>query len=190
MDYLFDSELPGSEGPDIHICIFPHLREFLTIDLREGRPRTLLLNTSEVFNGEFFANAEKAFSQAVREESESPFAHLINMPMRVEELIREVALTAILERLGIQPEGSELPLVVVFIISGGALAMHSERVIESLKSLLGQYSREPAIEEWEGLFSRLVTEENAVLQQLNRQELAEALRGDSPDYFTLWKNRN
>ena len=190
MEDLFSSELLGGERPSIHICIFPHLRDFLAIDLRGERPRLHLLGTSEIFDQDFFESAETGFSRVVREESEFPFAHLINLPLRLEEIIREVAMTSILERLGIQPNGDDLPMVVVYILSGGALAMHSEQVIDGLKKLLGEEFRGPSIGEWEGVLARLVVEENAALQRLNRQELTEALREDSPDYFTLWESRN
>ena len=54
MEELFNAQLPDGERPDIQLCIFPHLREFLVIDLRPQQPRVLLLNTADVFNGEFF----------------------------------------------------------------------------------------------------------------------------------------
>lgn len=190
MEELFDSALPDGKRPDIHLCIFPHLREFLVIDLRDGQPRLLLLNTSEVFDQHFFEDVEAEFSQAVREESEFPFAHLINLPLRMEETIREVALTSILERLGVQTDAEEVPSVVVFIISGEALAMQSERLVEGLRDLLGDGARESVMPEWEELLSRLVAAEHAALQQVNQQELTEALKGDSPDFFTLWEHRN
>jgi hypothetical protein len=43
---------------------------------------------------------------------------------------------------------------------------------------------------WEEVLARLVNEENQALQKINQQELTEALSTDSPDYFTLWENRN
>jgi len=190
MEHLFEPHLPNGERPDIQICIFPHLREFLAIDLREGLPRVQLLNTREVFKEDFFASAEAEFSHAVRGKCDFSFAHLINLPLRVEEMVRDVAMSAILERLGIHPHGDAIPSVVVVVLSGGALAMHSEQVIEGLKRLLGEYASGPALQEWEGCISRLVGEENAALEQLYRQELGEAIRGDSPDYFSLWENRN
>lgn len=190
MEELFNSPLPGGKRPDIHLCIFPHLKDFLAIDLRDERPRLLFLNTSEVFNQDFFENVEAEFSHMVREESDFPFAHLINLPLRMEEIIREVAMASILERLGVQPDDDEVPSVVVFIISGGALAMQSEQLLDGLKELLGESPGEPAIEEWEALFARLVAAEHAALQQVNQQELSEALTGDSPDFFTLWEQRN
>jgi hypothetical protein len=35
-----------------------------------------------------------------------------------------------------------------------------------------------------------VERESAITQKLNEQQMAEALKGDSPDYFTLWESRN
>jgi hypothetical protein len=191
MEELFKGHLPEGENPDLQLYIFPHLREFLTIDLREGQPQLLLLNTVDVFDEEFFRTVETEFSQAVREESQFPFAHLINLPLRLEEIIRGVAMTSILERLGIDPDDEEqVPSVVVFVISGGALTMHSEKLIENLCNFLKSFSDESAVAQWTDILSRLVSEENAAIQKVNQQELIEALRGDSPDYFTLWENRN
>jgi hypothetical protein len=191
MEELFKGHLPEGENPDLQLYIFPHLREFLTIDLREGQPQLLLLNTVDVFDEEFFRTVETEFSQTVREESQFPFAHLINLPLRLEEIIRGVAMTSILERLGIDPDDEEqAPSVVVFVISGGALTMHSEKLIESLRNFLKFFSDESAVAQWTDILSRLVSEENAAIQKVNQQEFIEALRGDSPDYFTLWENRN
>jgi hypothetical protein len=191
MEELFKGQLPEGESPDLQLYIFPHLQEFLTIDLREGQPQVLLLNTADVFDEEFFRSVEAEFSEAVREESQFPFAHLINLPLRLEEIIRGVAMTSILEWLGIDPDDEEqVPSVVVFVISGGALTMHSEKLIESLRNFLSSFSEESAVAQWTDVLSRLVSEENAAIQKINQQELIEALRGDSPDYFTLWENRN
>ena len=191
MEELFKGQLPEGENPDLQLYIFPHLQEFLTIDLRESQPQVLLLNTTDVFDEEFFKGVEAKFSQAVREESQFPFAHLINLPLRLEEIIRGVAMTSILEWLGIDPDDEEqVPSVVVFVISGGALTMHSEKLIESLRNFLMSFSEAPAVAQWTDVLSRLVSEENAAIQKINQQELIEALRGDSPDYFTLWENRN
>lgn len=191
MDDLFRPYLPEGENPDVQIYIFPHLQEFLTIDLRNGSPRVMLLNTDEVFGEGFFKTVEDEFSHTVREENDFPFAHLINLPLRLEEIIRGVAMNCILDHLGIDPEDEEqVPSIVVFVISGGALAMHSEKLIQSVKGFLGSFSEDPAMSSWEEVIARLVKQENEALQEINQQELTEALSGDSPDYFTLWENRN
>ena len=95
MKELFNTQLPGGERPDIQLCIFPHLKEFLIIDMREGDPSVRLLSTAEVFTGDFFSTVEDQFSRAIREETEFPFAQLINLPLKLEESVRETAMTFI-----------------------------------------------------------------------------------------------
>ena len=191
MEELFSTHLPDGERPDLQFCIFPHLREFLVIDQREYPPRVVLLNAADVFVEEFFRAVEAQFSESVREETDFPFAHLINLPLRVETAIRETAMSFILDRLGIGPEAEEdIPTVVVFIVSGGALEAHSERVLDGLRTLVRSHCGETAVTQWEKVLSRLVTEEASILQKQHLTQLTEALRGDSPDYFTLWEHRN
>ena len=191
MEELFKGQWPEGERPDIQLYIFPHLQEFITVDLRETVPKVSLLNTGELFNEEFFRCVEAEFSQAIREGTDFPFSHLMNLPMRLEEAIRGTAMNFILERLGMDPEDEEeLPSVLVFVISGGALSLHSEKLVESLQEFLGGYSDAAALAEWRAIIARLVEEESTVLKKLSQQDLAEAVPGDTPDYFTLWENRN
>ena len=191
MEELFKGQWPEGERPDIQLYIFPHLQEFITVDLRETVPQVSLLNTGELFNEEFFRCVETEFSQAIREGTDFPFSHLMNLPMRLEEAIRGMAMNFILERLGMDPEDEEeLPSVLVFVISGGALSLHSEKLVKSLQEFLGGHSDSAALSEWSAVITRLVEEESVVLKKLSQQDLAEAIPGDTPDYFTLWENRN
>ncbi len=186
-------QLPDGERPDLLLYIFPHLPEFLAVDLRDDLlPKVVLLHTDEVFQERFFNFLEREFAGAIRDSGGFPFAHLINLPLRLEEIIRGVAMSSIMDRLEVPPPESDddWPTVVVFIISGGALAMHSERLLNSLRELLRAEPGDPYLAEWEGVLSRLVAEENAELEKLSQQELTAAMRDDSPDYFTLWENRN
>ena len=191
MEELFQGQWPEGERPDIQLYIFPHLQEFITVDLRETVPQVSLLNTGDLFNEEFFHCLESEFSQAIREGTDFPFSHLMNLPMRLEESIRGKAMNFILERLGMDPEDEEeLPSVLVFVISGGALSLHSEKLVKSLQEFLGNHADATALSEWSAVITRLVEEESVVLKKLSQQDLAEAVPGDTPDYFTLWENRN
>ena len=191
MQDLFNTQLPGGERPDIQLCIFPHLKEFLVLDLRESNPQVLLLNSGEVFVEDFFATVEAEFSQMLRAENDHPFAHLIDLPMLVDELVRNIAMTAILNRLGIHiHHEDQIPTVIVFIVSGGALSSQSDLVLDGLRNLLKEHSGDETVARWEGTISRLVAEEGEVLQGQNQQELTAALGGEAPDYFTLWEHRN
>lgn len=189
----FYGPLPEGERPDLMLYIFPHLPEFLAVDLRAAlSPKVVLLHTDAVFQERFFHFLETEFAAVMRDDGGFPFAHLINLPLRLEEVTRSVAMSVIMEHLELPPPEREedWPTVVVLVVSGGALAMHSERLRHSLRELLQAAPGDPYLDEWEKVLSRLIAAENAQLQKLSQQELTEAMRDDSPDYFTLWENRN
>ena len=191
MEELFKGQWPEGEHPGIQLYIFPHLREFITVDSREATLRVSLLDTGDLFNEEFFRCVETEFSQAIHDGTEFPFSHLMDLPIRLEEAIRGLAMNFILERLGVDPEDEEdLPSVVVFVISGGALALHSEKLVKGLQEFLGDCLDGAGLSEWSSVITRLVEEESAVLKRLSQQDLSEAVPDDIPDYFTLWENRN
>ena len=96
----------------------------------------------------------------------------------------------ILDKLDADPDETEmLPSVVVFVISGGALSLHSEKLVDSLQNFLKEYIN-PDLTEWNEVIVRLLKEESAMVKNVNEQNLSESVIGDIPDYFTLWENRN
>jgi hypothetical protein len=191
MKELFNTRVPGGEKPDIQLCIFPHLKEFLAIDMRDGTQRIQLLNAAEVFTEDFFSSVEEELSDIVHDETEFPFAHIINLSLRLEEAVRGTAMTFILNQMGVTPDTEPAPSVIVLIISGGALGAQPELVLDGLKRLIAnRCGEEPVVREWDAVLSRLIAEEHAILKDLNQHELTEALVDDSPDYFMLWENRN
>ncbi len=190
MKDLFNSQLPGGERPDLQLCIFPHLQEMLVIDQRGEGWNISLLNASDVFTTDFFKAVEEEFSESLRAHTHFPFAHLINLPMQLEETIRDTIMSFILDRLGVTQDSEEFPTVIVFIVSGGALTAQPDQVLEGLKKVLRDHCGEAAVEQWQGDLSRLISEESAILQTVTSQELDQALKDDTPDYFTLWENRN
>lgn len=192
MEQLFNPQLPGGGRPDIQLCIFPHLPEFLVIDSREGNPRVLLLSTEDVFDEEFYRAVESEFSEALRSSSEFLFSHFINLPITIEETVRDIAMSFILDRLGVQvdQEEDELPSVVVYVVSGGALAAHAEKILEGLKDLIHASFKGSEADRWGDTIADLVERETVIMQKLNERQVAEAFKGDSPDYFTLWESRN
>lgn len=191
MEQLFNPQLPDGGHPDIQLCIFPHLPEFLVIDSREENPQVLVLNTDDVFDEEFYRTVESEFSEALRSSNEFLFSHFINLPIMVEETVRDIAMTFILDRLGVQVDDEdEIPSVVVYVVSGGALAAHTDRIMEALKELIHSNFKDSEPDRWEHTIADLVQREMTILKKLNEQQVAEALKGDSPDYFTLWESRN
>ena len=191
MEQLFNPQLPGGGRPDIQLCIFPHLPEFLVIDSREEMPQVMLLNTDDVFDEEFYRTVEAEFSETLRSSSEFLFSHFMNLPVSIEESVRDIAMTFILDRLGVQiDDEDEIPSVVVYVVSGGALTTQAERILDGLNDLIRISSRGPEAEHWEATIADLVERESIIMQKVNEQQMEDALKGDSPDYFTLWESRN
>ncbi|MCH7738259.1 MAG: hypothetical protein IH872_12770 [Chloroflexi bacterium] len=191
MEELFNPQLPGGGRPDIQICIFPHLPEFLVIDSREEDPRVLLLNTDDVFDEEFYRTVESEFSETLRSSSEFLFSHFMNLPMSIEESVRDIAMTFILDRLGVQVDDEdEIPSVVVYVISGGALTAHAQKILDGIKELIHSSFNGSESDRWEETIADLVERETVIMRKVNEQQMADALKSDSPDYFTLWESRN
>ena len=190
MEQLFNPQLPGGGRPDIQLCIFPHLPEFLVIDSREETPQVMLLNTDDVFDEEFYRTVESEFSETLRSSSEFLFSHFMNLPVIIDESVRDIAMTFILERLGVEVDDEdEIPSVVVYVVSGGALTTQAEKILDGLKDLIPS-SRGPEADHWENTIADLVERESIIMQKVNEQQMEDALKGDSPDYFTLWESRN
>ena len=197
MEQFFNPAHPEAGFPDLQLCIFPHLREFLVFDARSGGPKVQALSADEVFGDDFFRAVEHEFSHALREMGDFPFAHLMNLSMHFEEAIREVAMMFILERLGVRLGGEpgaspnpEMPTVVVYVVTGGAVSANADLVIAALRELLQRPDSRESLPEWERRFAEMAAREAEIMQTLNRQELVQAIRGESPDYFALWDNLN
>ena len=191
MEQLFNPQLPGDERPEIQLCIFPHLPEFLVIDSRQQNPQVMLLNTEDVFDEEFYRAVEAEFSETLRASKEFLFSHFINLPITTEETVRDIAMTFILDRLGVQVDDEDdIPSVVVYVVSGGALTTHSGKILDGLSDLIQNSLESPESEEWRQPIADLIDRETFIMQKLNEQQMADSLKSDSPDYFTLWDSRN
>ena len=191
MEQLFNPQLPGDERPEIQLCIFPHLPEFLVIDSRQQNPQVMLLNTEDVFDEEFYRAVEAEFSETLRASKEFLFSHFINLPITTEETVRDIAMTFILDRLGVQVDDEDdIPSVVVYVVSGGALTTHSGKILDGMNDLIQNSLESPESEEWRQTIADLIDRETFIMQKLNEQQMADSLKSDSPDYFTLWESRN
>ena len=191
MEELFNPHLPGGARPGIQLCIFPHLPESLVIDSREDDPQVMLLNTDDVFDEEFYRTVEAEFSETLRSSSDFLFSHFMNLPVSIEESVRDIAMTFILDRLGVQVDNEdEIPSIVVYVVSGGALTSHAQNILDGLKELIHSSFQGPESDRWGETIADLVERETVIMQKVNEQQMADALKSDSPDYFTLWESLN
>ena len=191
MEELFTPHLPGGARPGIQLCIFPHLPEFLVIDSREEDPQVMLLNTDDVFDEEFYRTVEAEFSETLRSSSDFLFSHFMNLPVSIEESVRDIAMTFILDRLGVHVDNEdEIPSIVVYVVSGGALTSHAQNILDGLKELIHSSFQGSESDRWGETIADLVERETVIMQKVNEQQMADARKSDSPEYFTLWESRN
>ena len=105
--------------------------------------------------------------------------------------MRDIAMTFILDRLGVQVDNEEdIPTVVVYVVSGGALTSNSEKILDGLSDLIGSVSDVDESYYWTETLGNLIQRETDIMQQVTEQQMEDVLKGDSPDYFTLWESRN
>ena len=76
------------------------------------------------------------------------------------------------------------------MVTGGSVSIHSDAVLAALRELLQRPGGSEPLPDWERRFTDLAAQESEIMQRLNRQELTQAVRGESPDYFALWDNLN
>ena len=151
----------------------------------------MLLNTDDVFDEEFYRTVEAEFSETLRSSSDFLFSHFMNLPVSIEESVRDIAMTFILDRLGVQVDNEdEIPSVVVYVVSGGALTSHAQNILDGLKELIHSSFQGSESDRWGETIADLVERETVIMQKVNEQQMADALKSDSPDYFTLWESRN
>ena len=70
-----------------------------------------------------------------------------------------------------------------------SITQQAEKILDGLKDLIPS-SRGPEADHWENTIADLVERESIIMQKVNEQQMEDALKGDSPDYFTLWESRN
>lgn len=169
---------------DVSLCIFPHLPEFVLIDLRGDTPALQVLQVSGVLDESFVRRVESAFSQVLREESPYPFTHLFNLPVRIEEVVREAAMEAILEH--VLGDAERVPRVAVLIMAGVALSFTPEQITEAIQHAMGAQADSEFLEECRAVLRRLMHAERALVQQEERQERREVLNEESPRFYTIW----
>lgn len=187
---LSGSQLPGGRRADITLAIFPHLREFIAVDLRATPARVQLLSTDAVFNDDYFREVESEFAIVLREGGEHPFAHIMGLPPLLDDILRGVAMNVILDRLGVDfHDEDQLPEVVVFVISGPMLAAPVDSLVEGFTDYLSGRADPSEIGRWADTLRDLVIREYEAVP-VTAETLGESLTGDALDPYIIWQNRN
>lgn len=178
-----------AERAQITLCLFPNLKEFIVVDDRGDTPRIILMQTGDVFDEETFKEAEEGLSKLVRKQAEMPLSYLMALPEQVEDLLRALAIQAVLHKIG---EGDQElpPRIAVLMVTGAALHMDREQMLQSFHTVIVEDAPESAVQEWTAAMERLIQQEKQALRRMEQEDLRDALGARSERFYTLWENRN
>ena len=192
MEEPFTFDASFSQAGEINICVFPHLEEFLVIDLRDTTPRSQqlrLLSTQEILTEEFYQSIEEEFSHLLRRSGKT-FLELTNLPQQVDSLIRQEALRIVLEILSEDRELAFIPEVSIFLCTGPALSLPATQLAHAVEGFFTSQADPGVVNECVALLEKLMHAEREAVKQQEREQIREALEGDEHQYFTLWENQN
>jgi hypothetical protein len=179
-----------AERAQITLCLFPNLKEFIVVDGRGDAPRIILMQTGDVFDEETFKEAEEGVSKLVRRQADMPLSYLMAIPEQVEDLLRALAIEAILQKIGEKGDPELPPRIAVLMVTGAALHMDREQMLQSFHTVIAEDAPQTAVQEWADAMERLIQQEKQALRRVEQEELRDALDGHSERFYTLWENRN
>jgi len=189
-EFYWDQLLPDSD-PEIELCIFPHLQEFIVIDRRETPPNVQLLHATAVFDSEFNDCVQFEISNFLKDNDTFPFTHIMDMPNKIEEIIRGLAMSFILETLDINTDDYEsVPSIVAYVISGGSVKKDSDHLVTYLTSECESSDRSYMGPDWAQVISSLRDKEQEQYDSSQIRKSHQAFDSETLDYFSFWENRN
>ena len=192
MDSIFEGAFGADLEEEADICIFicPHLNDFLIVDARldiDGSQRVKLFNVREAFNEGFYSKIEKAFSTLLRD-TDQPFANMMELPSLVEDEIRQQGLEAILKLINENLQLEEAPRVAILLATTSVFSLSSDQLNNAFTRLLRSDVKEACIEDSVRAVETLIAREKEIVHALQQGRLRDLIRGESPDYFTIWES--
>ena len=184
-----EDEATSVHDADLHVCIFPHLDEFVVLDVRDmENPRFRVVPAKEMLTPAYYQEVRKEFSRMLQS-GESPFLSLITLPERLELYLRKKgmqALTHLVQNGDPSPEERRLSL---FLCAGPILSMSDEDISASLEAFFQDRLPAPFVREYGDTFRGLLAQEKASIKARQQEELRRAVLGRSSQFFTLWQSR-
>ena len=185
----FRNQDDDHKDEDVHICVFPHLPDILVVDLRNDIPSSRLLSSREIFDAEFFEKVERAFRKSLHLKNPYPFLHIMNVPVIVYEMTREMGLSSILKKLDLNSDGQE-PRVAITIMHGDLLSLSESQLTNAFLSIFSDEVEPNTVSDIIYEIKALLSKEKEIIHRIGQQELLEALQHKSSKFFTIWDNQS
>ena len=174
---------------EVSLCVFPHLKEFLVLDMRRelpGRPCLYTPSAPEVFSEEFYRLIEEEFSSLLRRQ-EQPFANLMGLPQEMETAIRERALEQMLTSINADAPGAPVPRLSILLCGPSVLAMSGHRLTEMVETLLGSKADPSLVFSATQEMERLIQQERFQVEERKQWRMRRVILGQNDHFLTLWQ---
>ncbi len=179
---------------DLTLCIFPNLPEFLAIDSRDGsagRERIQLLNVRDISREEFLSGLESAFGKMIRDRTDG-FMGLLNLPKKIEELVRAYLLKSVVDL--IHADGSGQPLedpgsIGVVLFTGDLLEhLNTRRLRHVTGELFSERLSEADLARLVEMLEELIERQRSAEDEISRSNIGNLISGKGGPYVTLWES--
>lgn len=186
-----DAEYTSVHDADIHVCIFPHLDEFILLDFRDDEhPTYRVVPASELLTPQYYKEIEKEFHKFLYS-GEAPFANLMTLPQRLELFLRSQGMRRL---TNILPTGAvdntDEPRVSIFLAGGPLVTMTNDDLAELLDNFFEDGPSKEFVKDYGSTFLRLLEQERVSIKAQEMDELRRAVQGQSNQFFTLWQDRS
>ena len=188
-----DDILNNPEATNLALCIFPHLKEFAVIDLRESNNEDLpikIFNSNEILDDHFFSLMEGEFRKLLKND-EFPFLNLIGLPQNIENLIRTHTLSSILDILKTSNNTfNDISTIAVLFFSGRILDISNEELEKLFENLFQDRLTSTQINKSIEKISKLISSERDTQKKLIKNDLYGIITGKNESFATLWERGN
>lgn len=185
-----EDELTSIRDADFHICIFPHLDEFIVLDARDpSNPSYRLVPAGDLMTADYYQEVEKEFSRLLHAGKATPFANLITLPQRLEAALRRKGIQRLTQVLHERTTGMESPRVSIFLCAGPILALSEEDISAAMEGFFEGGPSKDFISGYGVVFRKLLQRERMGIKAREMDELRKAVEGRSSQFFTLWQSR-
>lgn len=186
-------EASNKREASITLCLFPHLREFVTVDTRSNLPdgpSVHVLSFDDVFTDDFRAGVEAGFAALLRKEG-AGLIEMVGLPQEVETLVRAESMKRIIKNLnhaaGISSSEVQGGIGVLFFAKG-LLSIASDQLEAAMKDLFDSLLTGPQMDRLLIELERLISAEQAAEESIRKREMAQLIKGDSGSFVTLWES--
>ncbi|MSQ32670.1 MAG: hypothetical protein EXR59_05525 [Dehalococcoidia bacterium] len=176
---------------DVYMTFFPHLDDFFVMDVRshlQDGPMFKVMRISEIVSEDMYQAIERRLGQVLRERKD--MASLMRVPERLSWIIQRRIMRFAL-RYALPPERlEEQPRVTIFIVTGQAVYMSRDMLQQAIEASVSSSVDNRFISDSVETLSRLFEKEKSFIKNTQKEQIREAIAGESEMFYSIWESRN